>query len=93
MQMCRLQPPGQRQPNIYPLCIASSKTMKTSPDHLPYKAFILRLWQECPASETYPPVWRFSLEETRTRQRRGFADLKEVLDFLQTQIGESEREM
>ncbi|MBU1660363.1 MAG: hypothetical protein KKD28_02690, partial [Chloroflexi bacterium] len=63
--------------------------MAQSPDHLRYHAYILRLWQERPATSDQSSVWRFSLEDTRTRQRRGFADLDKMLAFLQTQVCES----
>ena len=58
-------------------------------DYPHYQAYILRLWQERPATSDQSSVWRFSLEDTRTRQRRGFADLDKVLSYLQTQVVES----
>lgn len=51
-----------------------------------YRAYILRLWQERPASPERPAAWRFSVEDTRNGQRRGFASLKELVMFLQTQV-------
>ena len=51
-----------------------------------YRAYILRLWQERPASPERRAVWRFSLEDTRARQRRGFGDLAELTAFLEAQI-------
>ncbi|WP_420627977.1 hypothetical protein [Candidatus Leptofilum sp.] len=47
-----------------------------------YHAYLLRCWQENDAkSDT--PSWRFSLEGVRDKQRRGFADLDTLLEFLQ----------
>jgi hypothetical protein len=47
-----------------------------------YHAYLLRLWRERPASPERPAVWRFSVEDTRTRQRRGFGSLEDLLAFL-----------
>lgn len=59
-----------------------------------YHAYLLRLWQERPASSERPAVWRLSLEDTRTRQRRGFGSLEELMAFLQAQLeaGETRKE-
>jgi hypothetical protein len=51
-----------------------------------YHAYLLRLWQERPASFERPAVWRFSLEDTRTRQRRGFGSLEALMSFLRAQV-------
>jgi hypothetical protein len=46
-----------------------------------YRAYLLRCWEECePVSGTRQ--WRFSLEDTRTGQRRGFASLDELVEAL-----------
>lgn len=46
-----------------------------------YRAYLLRCWEECePVSGTRQ--WRFSLEDTRTGQRRGFASLDELVETL-----------
>jgi hypothetical protein len=60
--------------------------MNSSSEHLYYHAYILRLWQERSASPAHPAVWRFSLEDTHTRQRRGFGDLAKLVGFLQAQM-------
>jgi hypothetical protein len=60
--------------------------MNLSSEHLYYNAYILRLWQERSASPARPAVWRFSLEDTHTRQRRGFGDLAGLVEFLQAQM-------
>ncbi len=43
-----------------------------------YQFFILGLWRR-PGS---PTTWRFSLEDTQTAQRSGFATLAEMEAFL-----------
>ena len=48
-----------------------------------YRSYILRAWQERPASADRPALWRYSLEDTRTRQRRGFANLDDLTAHLQ----------
>jgi hypothetical protein len=57
-----------------------------SSDQRHYRAYILRLWQERPASSQRPSVWRFSLQDTRARQRYGFGDLKELAAFLEDRM-------
>ena len=59
-------------------------------DVLHYRTFVLRLWQERPASLGRPAVWRFSLEDIRSRQRRGFASLEGLMAFLRAQMGAEE---
>ncbi len=44
-----------------------------------YRSFLLRLWQ---VSEGGRPAIRISLENTQTRERRGFTDLEALLAFL-----------
>jgi len=46
-----------------------------------YRVYILRTWQE-EAVPSGASVWRFSLEDPQTRQRRGFADLESLMNFL-----------
>jgi hypothetical protein len=55
-----------------------------------YLSYLLRLWRvngEAEPQNMGKAVWRASLESTRTRQRRGFANLDALFDFLQQQIG------
>ena len=44
-----------------------------------YHAYLLRLWQ---TGEGEPGVWRAQLEDPRTGERRGFADLASLFVFL-----------
>ncbi|HDN80610.1 MAG TPA: hypothetical protein ENG33_09120 [Chloroflexi bacterium] len=53
---------------------------------LRYQAYLLRLWEERPASPGRPGIWRFSLEDPRTGQRYGFTTLEALMDFLRKQI-------
>ena len=61
---------------------------QTSPS---YYAYLLRLWRERPAAPGRPAVWRFSIEDTRTRQRQGFGSLRALIAFLQTHVRETDR--
>ena len=45
-----------------------------------YQVYVLRMWQDEVAPE--PGCWRFSLEDPRTNQRRGFAGLEALAQFL-----------
>jgi len=55
-------------------------------EHLQYFAYILRLWQEQSAALDQSSVWRLSVEDVRTHERRGFASLEDLLAFLQLQM-------
>jgi hypothetical protein len=45
-----------------------------------YRAYLLRLWQaDCADGRI---VWRAALEDARTGERRGFADLSRLFAFL-----------
>jgi hypothetical protein len=48
-----------------------------------YRAYLLRLWRT--EDEDARPVWRASLEDARTGERRGFADLARLCAFLEAQ--------
>jgi hypothetical protein len=47
-----------------------------------YQSYLLRLWQ---TSDGNREIWRASLEDPGTRERRGFGSLKELYEFLDTQ--------
>lgn len=53
-----------------------------------YLSYLLRLWQSGRKSKA---VWRASLESPMTGERLGFASLKELFAFLETQAEEAER--
>jgi hypothetical protein len=54
------------------------------PEHPPrYHAYLLRCWEERGHNPLLTPTWRFSLEEPHTGLRHGFADLAQLMAFLQ----------
>ena len=56
-------------------------------EHPPrYRAYLLRFWEERSQHAGDGGVWRFSLEDLHTQERRGFATLEEMVAFLQEQI-------
>ena len=46
-----------------------------------YRSFLLRLWLVTQKGEK--TSWRASLEDSRAGERRGFASLEKLLEFLQ----------
>ena len=61
--------------------------MDASSSEVTYHAYILRAWQERPPSDDRPGVWRYSLEDTRTRRRQGFASLDDLTAYLRAHAG------
>lgn len=53
--------------------------MKSSVETQRYRAYLLRLWQ---TGEDATAVWRVLLEDPRTGERYGFADLDSLFAFL-----------
>ncbi len=51
-----------------------------------YLAYLLRLWR---VDEKGKTIWRASLQSPQTRERRGFASLDDLFDFLREQTGAS----
>jgi hypothetical protein len=47
-----------------------------------YLSYLLRLWQ---TSDRKEQIWRASLQSPNSEVRRGFANLEELIDFLETQ--------
>ena len=54
-----------------------------------YQAFLLRLWQ---ANQNGDRVWRASLEDTRTGERRGFASPEALMEVLLDQTRKKDEE-
>lgn len=54
-------------------------------ESLNYCSFVLRCWAERDQRGD-AALWRFSLEDTRTGRRRGFADLNELVTALRTEL-------
>jgi hypothetical protein len=52
-----------------------------------YRCCLLRAWEEHDTL-TGRTTWRFSLEDTRTGQRRGFASLEALTAALQAEIAD-----
>jgi hypothetical protein len=52
-----------------------------------YRSYVLTLWQEHSRGASEPAVWRFRLEDPRTGQRRGFADLGALVAALKEVMG------
>jgi hypothetical protein len=50
-----------------------------------YHAYLLRLWR---VNTGYSTVWHASLEDSRTGERKGFADLHALLVFLEEQTSQ-----
>jgi hypothetical protein len=48
-----------------------------------YRVYLLRLWQA--EGENGRLVWRAALEDARTNERHGFADLAQLYAFLEAQ--------
>ena len=58
-------------------------------EHTDYLSYLLRIWRVDEASdERECAVWRASLESTHTGERKGFAGLEELCDFLRGRVGE-----
>jgi hypothetical protein len=51
----------------------------------PYMAYLLRVWQ---VQGKEGSSWRASVEEVHTGERRGFASLEELFDFVREQTGQ-----
>jgi hypothetical protein len=50
-----------------------------------YRTYILRFWEERDPNLKKPTVWRFSLEDPKTKQRHGFQDIASLVQFLERQ--------
>jgi hypothetical protein len=59
----------------------------------PYRAYLLRCWQEGEAAPGKEPLWRFSVEEIlNERRRKGFSSLGVLLAFLRGELASGEEE-
>jgi hypothetical protein len=56
---------------------------------LRYLSFLLRLWQ---VKQNGRETWRASLEDPRTGERRGFASLEALMEFLHEQAREGNKD-
>ncbi|MFI5180725.1 MAG: hypothetical protein ACHQPI_04990 [Thermoanaerobaculia bacterium] len=51
------------------------------------RTLILRLWREGDAADA---IWRCSVQDPASRQRRGFSDIPDLLSFLQSLTASSD---
>lgn len=56
-----------------------------------YHSFLLRCWQERNHAAGDAGVWRFSLEDSRTGKRHGFANLETLMEYLHAALQEDDR--
>ena len=56
-----------------------------------YRSYLLTFWEERNQDPVASAVWRFSLEDPRTGQRRGFADLEALIAALEQEMGQVAR--
>jgi len=60
----------------------------------PYRAYLLRCWQEGEAAPGKEPLWRFSVEEILPeRRRKGFSSLEALVAFLRAEFASGEDEL
>ena len=52
-----------------------------------YRTYLLTFWEERTQDPAESAVWRYSLEDPRTGQRRGFADLQALMAALEKEMG------
>jgi hypothetical protein len=55
-----------------------------------YRTYLLTIWQERSLNRDAPDVWRFTLQDSRTGQRRGFASLEALTKELAQDFGRKE---
>ena len=51
-----------------------------------YQSYLLRCWEVRSRQPNQPATWRFSLQDPQTEQKHGFADLEELVAFLQAEL-------
>lgn len=54
-----------------------------------YRIYLLRVWAERGRDHAFPVAWRFGLEDPRTGQRRGFANLAALVTALHQEIAKA----
>ncbi len=79
---------GRLQPGPLRLCQVSPISEMTG-DKSDFHAYLLRLWR---VNTGHAQVWHASIEDSRTGERKGFADLHGLLLFLEEQISSAGRE-
>ena len=61
-----------------------------APDQTDNYAYILRLWRERPATPEQEAVWRISLTDARSGERRAFSGPEALLAFLRARVMEKQ---
>jgi len=51
-----------------------------------YRSYLLTFWEERSLDAETPEVWRFSLQDPRTGQRRAFASLEALVAALEREM-------
>ena len=73
----------------YNTIMLTRKVMIMQEDPLRF-VHLLTMWCERPARPGQPALWRFSIENIRTGERRGFADLEALTVFLRAQMEDAD---
>jgi hypothetical protein len=55
-----------------------------------YRSYLLTVWEERNVDPNLPVAWRFSLEDARTGQRRGFAGLEALVTALKQEMADDQ---
>ena len=58
-----------------------------------YRSYLLSFWEERSQDPDTPVVWRFSLQDPRTGQRRGFASIERVMASLRRELTRGEDDL
>ena len=66
----------------------SNKVIHNEPPR--YRAFLLRCWEVRGPESGEPVTWRFSVEDPRTGQKHGLADLDALTEYLQAELDRSD---
>jgi hypothetical protein len=53
-----------------------------------YRAYLLTVWEERSRDPSLPRLWHFRLDDPRTGQRRGFADLQALMAALEQEMAD-----
>jgi hypothetical protein len=57
-----------------------------------YRSYLLTFWEERSRDPSVPVVWRCSLEDPHSGQRRGFASLEALIAALEREMADAEAE-
>ena len=64
--------------------------MQSFPQPSGYRSYLLRFWEER-SEQSALTLWRISLEDPSTGQRRGFASLEALMAWLQSELARLSR--